>query len=371
MAGQPQILTSIQAARGIAALAVVLCHAGTVLGDPFGGILRIGHAGVDFFFVLSGFVITTAHCNDMGRPSSLSSYAHKRLVRIYPIYWGATAIALGLWSLGIIPLSNVGPGGIVMSLLLLPQHAEPTLGVAWTLHHEVLFYVAFAILILHRRIGAGVFVVWAFFVVLQLFSTPSELPWAPADLLTGFVGSSYNLQFGLGIAVALSSRYRPPFPRVLIVAGVAGLLCTAAAEHADRIVYLGQAGQTLFGMSSALVILGLAAAERHGNLRTGRFLMFVGAASYAVYLIHVPVLIGLCSATGLKLMPPWISVVVLAAAGTGAGAALHAAIERPMLHALRSLASDIGRLQVSPAGGSRNRSPGAGTAAPPSLISLR
>ncbi|HEY3849311.1 MAG TPA: acyltransferase [Acetobacteraceae bacterium] len=371
MAGQPQILTSIQAARGIAALAVVLCHAGTVLGDPFGGVLRVGHAGVDFFFVLSGFVIATAHRNDLGRPSLVSSYARKRLVRIFPIYWGATTIALCLWWLGIIPLSNLRPGGIVMSLLLLPQHIEPTLGVAWTLQHEMLFYVAFAILILHRGIGIGVFAVWACFAALQLFSAPSELPWAPTELLTGFVGSSYNLQFGLGIAVALPWRYRPPFPQVLAAAGAAGLLLTAAAEHASQIVYLGQAGQALFGMSSALVILGLAAAERHGNLRAGRFLVFIGSASYAIYLIHVPVLIGLCSATGLKLMPPWISVIVLAMAGTGAGVALHMAIERPMLHVLRSLAYDIGRLQVSSAGGSRSGARGAGIAAPSSPMSLK
>jgi exopolysaccharide production protein ExoZ len=336
MAAQPQLLTSIQAARGFAALAVVLCHAGTVLGEPFGGALRAGHAGVDFFFVLSGFIIATVHRDDLGRSAMLPSYARKRLVRIYPVYWFATAIALGLWSLGVVALSNVRPDGVVMSLLLMPQHIEPTLGVAWTLQHEMLFYVAFGLLILSKKAGVVAFTVWACFIVAQLPAVPSGLPWAHTDLLTGFVGSSYNLEFGLGIAVAvLVVRYRVRFPTVLAAIGVMGLLLTCTAEDADRIMYLGQVGRALFGTSSALVVLGLASAERAGSLRAGRFLVFIGSASYAIYLIHVPVLFSVGSLAVVKLLPAWAGVAVLAMTGVGAGAVLHAMVERPVQRALR------------------------------------
>jgi exopolysaccharide production protein ExoZ len=336
MAAQPRILTSIQAARGAAALAVVLCHAGTVLGDPFGGALRAGHAGVDFFFVLSGFIIATVHRDDLGRAASLPSYARKRLVRIYPVYCIATSIALGLWWLGVVPLSNVSPDGVAISLLLLPQHVEPTLGVAWTLQHEMLFYVAFGFLILNRKAGVSVFAVWALFIVAQLPAAPPDLPWAHADLLTGFVGSSYNLEFGLGIVVAMvAAWYRTPCPVVLAAIGVVGLLLTAAAEDVGAIFYLGRVGQALFGTSSALVVWGLAATERTGSLRAGRFLVFIGSASYAIYLIHVPVLISVASLTAVKLLPAWVSVAVLATIGMGGGAALHVVAERPVLRALR------------------------------------
>lgn len=271
-------------------------------------------------------------------------YALKRLVRIYPVYWIATAIALGLWWLGVVPLSNVRPGGVVMSLLLMPQHIEPTLGVAWTLQHEMLFYVAFGLLIVSKKAGVSTFTVWACFIVAQLPWAPSDLPWAHADLLTGFVGSSYNLEFGLGIVVAtLVAQYRTPAPSVLAAIGVMGLLLTCAAEDADKIVYLGEAGRALFGASSALVVLGLAAAERAGSLRAGRFLVFIGSASYAVYLIHVPVLFSVGSLAVVKLLPAWLGVAVLATIGVGAGAVLHAVVERPVLRALRPRALGLVR----------------------------
>ena len=66
-------LIGVQAARGIAALFVVLYHTGRMLSleqyvgrDPWGGLFHFGHAGVDFFFVLSGFIIYYVHHKDIG-----------------------------------------------------------------------------------------------------------------------------------------------------------------------------------------------------------------------------------------------------------------------------------------------------------------
>ena len=56
-------------------------------GLPFGGLFLFAHAGVDFFFVLSGFIIYRVHRGDIGSPHRLSRYAWRRFVRIYPTYW--------------------------------------------------------------------------------------------------------------------------------------------------------------------------------------------------------------------------------------------------------------------------------------------
>lgn len=345
---RPELLTTLQAARGAAALAVVLCHVSTLLGpqlhyEPLGGALRAGHAGVDFFFVLSGFIIATVHRGDLGNASMLPGYTWKRLVRIYPIYWAATWVGLALMPLAgangaAAMFANLEPQRLMESLLLLPQHEAPILGVAWTLSHELLFYGIFGLLILNKSAGAIAFAIWLSFIAVMVPLAPFELPWAHANLLTGFVGSSYNLQFGLGVAVAvLVAKDLVPCPTVLAAVGVAGVLLTSAAEDSNKIAYLGQTGQALFGGSAALVVAGLAAAERSGTLRAGRLLVLVGSASYSIYLVHVPVLTITASVAVVQVLPVWFDVAVLTAVGMAAGLALHLVVERPVLRSLREL----------------------------------
>lgn len=83
----------IQVGRGIAAMMVVLFHLGGAMSAEkyFGDLtyirlFRFGSAGVEFFFVLSGFIIMYAHQKDIGRPDALAYYARRRAVRIYPSY---------------------------------------------------------------------------------------------------------------------------------------------------------------------------------------------------------------------------------------------------------------------------------------------
>ncbi|NBQ54213.1 MAG: acyltransferase, partial [Proteobacteria bacterium] len=55
-----------------------------------------GHRyGVDFFFVLSGFIILHAHMDDIGRPARLGRYLWRRAVRVYPIYWICLTLSVG------------------------------------------------------------------------------------------------------------------------------------------------------------------------------------------------------------------------------------------------------------------------------------
>src|SRR3954449_11248467 len=84
-------LQTVQVFRGAAALLVVLFHATSI--DKFylqheflGDIFMFGYGGVDFFFVLSGFVIVLAHGRDVGRADRLGPYLARRVVRIYPAY---------------------------------------------------------------------------------------------------------------------------------------------------------------------------------------------------------------------------------------------------------------------------------------------
>ncbi len=130
---------------------------------PFGPVFDFGFAGVDFFFVLSGFIMIHVHAGDIGQPRMLAAYLWKRFSRIYPAYWIVLAAIVPVYFL--VPSFGLGherePGVIVRAIVLFP-HPEThlVLGVAWTLVYEVFFYLLFGLLILDKRIGVLVFVGW-------------------------------------------------------------------------------------------------------------------------------------------------------------------------------------------------------------------
>jgi exopolysaccharide production protein ExoZ len=346
-AGHGKIL-GIQAARGVAALVVVIYHAGRMLSlpqyighIPLGGFFQFGHAGVDFFFVLSGFIICFVHSRDVGRRERLPRYAWRRVTRIYPIYWVVTGLVMALDLLHHDSAALLAPGHVLMSLLLLPHGQDPVVSVAWTLEHEMLFYGMFALAILSRRLGIAVFGAWAALIVAGLV--------VPLGGLPGFVASSYHLQFFMGIATArlvLGGRLRAPLP--LAVAGAAAFLGVGLAEDAGLVAWAGVASQILFGLSAAAVVAGIASAEQRGLIRFGAAGAFFGATSYALYLIQIPV-IGLVIRAlyvghVIRLAPAWATMLACALAAFVAAALLYQYVERPIMAAIRRIGQ--GRVPV-------------------------
>src|SRR5690242_6793447 len=172
-------ITTLEACRGFAAVLVVLYHASGSMfeiyfGYPAVSWFRFGHAGVDFFFVLSGFIILYVHADDCGRPERLRHYAYRRVVRIYPIYWAVTVamIAAAFVVPSIAALPAMAPDRLFLSFLLLPQSGYPLVSVAWSLQHEMLFYVLFGVMILNRRLGFALLVIWAGLIAWCIFAEP-------------------------------------------------------------------------------------------------------------------------------------------------------------------------------------------------------
>ena len=145
-----QKLYSLQAYRGIAAMLVLFYHATGMSRKVFshaflGNMFAFGYSGVDFFFVLSGFIILQMHHQDLGNPARWRTYALKRFIRLFPIYW--LIMLVMILCLFINP--HVGQAYyrnfvvIVKSLFLIPQQCSAILGVSWTLCHEAWFYLLF------------------------------------------------------------------------------------------------------------------------------------------------------------------------------------------------------------------------------------
>src|SRR5687768_4763171 len=135
-------IESIQIMRGIAAVMVVLLHI-SVKGGQYGngalGGFLIGGAGVDLFFIISGYImcISTA-----GKQLNFYEFFLHRIQRIIPLYWFSTTVALGiyLYNPGLINTSG-GETSIWASYTLIPTRNRLLNSNGWTLSFEFFFYL--------------------------------------------------------------------------------------------------------------------------------------------------------------------------------------------------------------------------------------
>lgn len=338
-------LDNLQALRGVACLAVVVFHTAALEKDfglgfsPLRPALWFGYAGVDLFFVLSGFIITLISRADLGRPARLPRYAFRRLWRIYPTYWAALVPAVGLFALSA-PEQVVGPRGAaewIDTVLLLPQpDGCRFLPVVWTLSYELMFYLAFGVLfLLPRRLALPLLGAWAVAVVVVMAGSLS-----PTNRFAALTVSPFVLEFLAGVAVAwfpvrLSGR---------LAAGVAAVAAawfgvgSALAFDPDfRWLCMAVPVRVLvYTPAAALLVFAAVGWERAGGRVGWRWLSRVGDASYSIYLIHVPALIvahqvWVWTGLGHRRLPHlgWIGLTL--ALGVGFGMLLHRFVERPLL----------------------------------------
>jgi exopolysaccharide production protein ExoZ len=352
----------LQIFRGWAAILVILTHAtgissskhgASFLGDFF----EMGNAGVDFFFVLSGFLICFIHRKDFGHPDRLRSYLKKRAVRIFPIYWLVTLIILPVYFL----VPSYGQGDethlsvIVGSFLLFPIDRGPILVAGWSLRHEVLFYGLFALLIGFR--GKWVWALVGAWVVGVVFSLVCSLS---QDFRGAFPDLSpwqhvlwwpQNVEFLVGAVAAVyitSPRAVRTSQRVcfwgLVVALLSFLFCGAVIPG---IVSLQSGVHILvYGGLSFCIVVFSTLIDLRGGLSPRvvkspiyRLMQYFGDASYSVYLVHGPALSVLFKVAGslgcfqkfsTQLITPIIIVLTLSV-----GCLFHSLVELPLLKTCR------------------------------------
>ena len=341
-------IASLQACRAMAACLVVLSHNSESIfsktkywpANPVGHLLDPGYIGVQFFFVLSGFIILTVHRGDIGRPDRAARFVRRRVVRIYPVYWVVLAALLAVFFA--VPSFGEGferaPDMILSSVLLVGGwHLSDTLkpvtilAAAWTLYYEVAFYAVFLLLILRRRLGIAALAAWFAVSAAGIVAGP----WPGA---AGLYLSPYNLLFLIGMAAALAVA-RGPVPMPALFAG--GGLVVFFAGGADAAVGPGLLDDTsrslICGLGSAAALVGLVELERSRGLRVPRWLVMLGEASYAIYLVHLAVLVLLAKVvsrlTWRGTVPPGGWYAGFAVVAVLAGVGFHLVVERPLLAA--------------------------------------
>ncbi|HTO41567.1 MAG TPA: acyltransferase [Rhizomicrobium sp.] len=330
-------ILSIQVARGVAALLVVLYHASRMVALPqyageqgFDGFFAFGHSGIDFFFVLSGFIIYFVHHADLGHPQALPHYAWRRVTRIYPSYWLITAAMVVLLVAKHDP--SLTTRHILHSIFLIADTHLPLLEVGWTLVFEMMFYAVFALGILNFRLGVAAIVLWGMLIVAGI-GTGSEYP------MLRTAGSYRGMEFVIGIFAAmivLNTHVRGPL--LILWTGIAGFLAIGLAENVGLLTWNAAPTNLLFATMAGVMIVGMAAAEQKGALKVDKVSEFFGGMSYLLYLVH-PLIVGqtfraLQFAGVVHAIPGWASVLLASACAILVAGLLYRYFEQPVLAAL-------------------------------------
>jgi len=357
-------LPALTGLRAVAALLVVLFHYKYIvpgLGQSAAAgarVVQAGFVGVSLFFVLSGFILAYTYIDDDGSlRGSWSDFIFARFARVYPVYLFALLIALPIF----IDISLVHPVGVMklkdtirtafLTPFLLqawtPKRAWMWNGPGWSLSVEAFFYLLFPVIGVwiarqsSRRLSIVAFLACVAIVVPQLAfiaSRPDGFPpvtfssYGPWVAFLKFSPLIHLPQFVIGIitGVAFIRKDTPTLMRWLSPAVFALIAVMLASSH--RIPYLLLQGG-VFAPLFALAIYSLAC--RHGivgNVLARPFMVRMGEASYALYLIHMPlswyVTIGLRS-IGWPRIEAWAGLAGFVGIALASSFAVFAFVERP------------------------------------------
>jgi peptidoglycan/LPS O-acetylase OafA/YrhL len=333
-------IPELTALRILAALCVVVSHLdglGIVSAERVHRILDGGRPAVSFLFVLSGFIMNhkypLLHAGDY---AATKRYAHSRIARLYPTLLLSFCIALptGIYLvtthardqlLEFYALKDNYSFWLIASALAqilgltgwLPAAAlnQPWNGPAWSLSCEVFFYALFPsirpALQQHssKIIISTVIVVWmlqgSWIIAIHAFVAPNR-----AGFLVYQFPLTHFFEFMLGICAGiLASRFNGRQLNVLII------VTTFVAMLAVAVLNFSKAYMpAYYALTPIFAVLIVGIVRSSGSLWLAplrhRVVLALGHASYALYIIHIPILIG-ASVLGIAIRLGWLWLPLL------------------------------------------------------------
>ncbi|MEP6868391.1 MAG: acyltransferase [Novosphingobium sp.] len=266
------VLLSIQTMRAVAAYAVLLFHL---------GVMNVGFAGVDIFFVISGFIMGT-----VGSRETPKTFLKRRIGRIVPLYW-LTTLAICTLSLipGLMRHFTFTIPELIKSLLFIPftsvlGRVEPLLIPGWTLNYEMFFYLVFAVCLLTQRPKA--------IAIIALLALPLAGLVIVPDPATSPMVSTYTspllLEFSAGLTLSVTNPFKGAAAALLaFIAGLAGFVLMWAYGDLGVISF---DRALLLGGPAYLIVAGALAIEAAGHWPRIPLAKHLGDASYSLYLTH-------------------------------------------------------------------------------------
>jgi len=240
---------------------------------------NFGEAGVDLFFVISGYIMcyTTSR-----RKTNIYKFIKARFTRIIPLYWILTSVALFVYLIAPDKInSSGGDTSIFHSFTLLPTQAKYLIENGWTLSYEFFFYIIFSFGLAFSAAKKDLIptVILSVLVVAGLLFSSN-------NVYFGFMTAPILIEFIMGIA-AFNLLQRCVYPR-----NTAIFLCLSSVIILLCISYWGGTGNRVvdYGIPSLLFFIGMVSLEgdlqNHGHNLPSRLLGKIGDSSYSAYLVH-------------------------------------------------------------------------------------
>ncbi|MEM7545967.1 MAG: acyltransferase [Pseudomonadota bacterium] len=341
------MIRGIAALRALAVWMVVIHHLRTPLGTIWPPLAEtpVFAAGVDLFFVISGVVMVVSTA---GGHTGAGQFWARRATRIMPLYWLVTGAVIAALVMGLRPLGIAGWSGqdALTSFFLLPDirsdgYPAPLLAVGWTLVFEAFFYLIFGLALIARAwVEPGPVVALSMLMLISLGAL--ILPEGHAGEV---VTSPLLLEFAAGVCLGLFARNlkgMSPLTALVLVLSALAVLVVGTADMIARLgpvdlITTGRDGAFLrvgtFGIPACLIVA--AALVMEGACwRLPPTVAGQAAASYAIYLIHMPLL-----QVGEKLLGHGPLLILMMPVIAIAGVIVHRWLERPLTHAARALVS--------------------------------
>jgi peptidoglycan/LPS O-acetylase OafA/YrhL len=309
-----------------------------VLGAPLHAAAKYGWLGVEFFFVISGFVICMS-C--WGRPAS--AFFVSRVTRIMPAYLFAVLFTAGLLTAWPLADGRPEPSHVLLHLTFL----QPFLGIPafdtiyWTLFVELKFYLLFAVVayfgLTYRRVVLFC-MVWT---TLALWSEMADF--APFSMI--FEPQFVNY-FVIGIVLHLMHRFRPNLLLWCILGVSVGLSVHWLWQRTDGFPPGLMSFPVVVSIMFTFYLIMIAVSLGWFTLAKWRWLVTLGALTYPLYLLHAQLGRVLIRAYH-GLVPAWALLAMISAALLLLAYVVYRWVERPAARFLRrGLASSIAEMRA-------------------------
>ncbi len=296
--------------RGVAALTVVCFH----LFEAFATShldqrINHGYLAVDFFFILSGFVMGYAYDDRWGR-MSVREFVKRRLIRLHPMVvmgaligaamfytqgcsaWDVTRISLGMLLLSTLLNALMIPATTGFEIRGVGE-MYPLNGPSWSLMFEYIGNLLYALFI--RRLSTRLL---AMLVAAAGCALAAFAVWGPlGDICVGFamtgeniLGGSLRLLFSFSAGLLMARIFKPAKIKGAFWTGAAAIVAVASVPRigGSEHLWMNGAYDALCAVAVFPLLVYIGASGRTTDKFTTRLCKFLGDISYPLYMVHYP-----------------------------------------------------------------------------------